>query len=188
MTKGTKFLLDFSPLFVFFAVNYKWGIYYATASLMVLSIISLVVSYIIEKKIPKTPLITMVFILIFGSLTLYLQDETFIKIKPTLINLLFAGILLFGIFKQKYYMSYMFGDSLKMSQASWRVFSIRWVFFFVFLAGINEFVWRMYSTDTWVAFKTFGLLPIMLVFMILQFVLLRKEISIDNDASNNKKK
>ena len=119
------------------------------------------------------------FVFIFGSITLFLQDETFIKIKPTLVYCLFAGILIFGLVRGRSYLQMLMGDMLPLSAEGWMVLTRRWTGFFVFLAVLNEAVWRTQTTDLWVSFKVFAILPLTIGFMLLQMPLLRKHLPAD---------
>ena len=110
------------------------------------------------------PLVSAVFVALFGALTLWLHSDLFIKVKVTLINALFGAVLLGGVAMGRSYLKLIMGEAVKLSEQAWRTLSIRWGVFFLFLAGLNEIVWRSVSTDTWVNFKVFGLLPLTLLF------------------------
>ncbi|MDA7946486.1 MAG: septation protein A [Hyphomicrobiaceae bacterium] len=169
-----RLVLDLGPLLLFFGVNAYFGIFAATAIFMVAIIVALVVSRMLTGQFAKMPLVTAVFVMVFGGLTLYLQDETFIKIKPTIIYLLFAGILLGGLAVKRVFLRSLLGEAFDLDDAGWRKLTYRWAWFFVFLAGLNEVVWRSFSTDIWVSFKVFGLVPLTLVFAAFQVGLLQK--------------
>jgi intracellular septation protein len=141
---------------------------------MAVTVVSLIASKLILKKIPIMPLVTGAFVLVFGSLTIYLQDDLFIKIKPTIINVLFASGLVGGLYFGRSLMKTVLGDVIRLQDEGWRKLTMRWAGFFLFLAILNEIVWRGYSTDSWVAFKTFGIMPITFVFMMAQIGLLQK--------------
>ena len=174
----TKFLIEVGPLGVFFFANGRFDIFTATAAFMVAVTVSLAANYTIERRLPAMPLVTGVFVLVMGGLTLYLQDDLFIKIKPTVTNLLFACILLGGLAAGKMFLRYVFGAAFRLEDAGWRVLTIRWSVFFIFLAIVNEVVWRNFSTDTWVNFKVFGIMPITFAFALAQLPLVKRHGSI----------
>jgi intracellular septation protein len=169
-----KIALDLGPLVLFFIANGRLGIFGATAVFMVATVLALAIGYMLTKHVPVMPLVSAVIVLIFGSLTLYLQDETFIKIKPTIIYVLFGAVLLVGQYLGKPLLAMVFDQVFHLTEEGWRRLTIRWSLFFFVLAVINEVVWRTQSTDTWVAFKAFGFLPLTLIFAALQYPLLQK--------------
>jgi intracellular septation protein len=169
-----KLVVEFGPLLVFFFANSHYGIYTGTGAFMVATVISLIASQIILGRIAVMPLITSIFVLVFGGLTLWLQDDHFIKMKPTIVNALFASILFGGLLANRIFLKIVFGDVMKLSEEGWRLLTLRWAVFFVFLAVLNEVMWRSFSTDTWVAFKVFGIMPITFVFALAQIGLLKK--------------
>jgi intracellular septation protein len=169
-----KLALEVGPLAVFFITNGKFGIFYATASFMAATLISLVTSRIFLKRIPILALVTGVFVMIFGFLTIYLHDDTFIKIKPTIVNTLFAFILAAGLYFRRPVLKLALGEILQMREEGWRLLTLRWIGFFFFLAVLNELVWRNFSTDTWVSFKSFGLMPLTFFFMMFQITLIMR--------------
>lgn len=174
----TKFLIEVGPLGVFFFANSRFDIFTATAAFMVAVTISLAANYALERRLPAMPLVTAVFVLVMGGLTLYLQDDLFIKIKPTITNLLFAGILLGGLAWGKLFLRYVFGAAFRLEDAGWRILTIRWSLFFVFLAIVNEIVWRTFDTDTWVNFKVFGIMPLTFIFALAQLPVVKRHGSI----------
>jgi intracellular septation protein len=169
-----RLALDLGPLILFFAVNALYGIFAATAVFMAAIAIALAASRLLTGQFARMPLVTAVFVLVFGGLTLWLQDETFIKIKPTVIYLLFAGILLGGLTVNRVFLQSLLGEMFSLTDAGWRQLTWRWAGFFMFLAVLNEIVWRSFSTDTWVSFKVFGLVPLTFVFAALQAGLLQR--------------
>ncbi|MCQ0990321.1 septation protein A [Jiella marina] len=184
-----KFALELGPLLVFFFANSRgeqlaamWPalgelggpIFIATALFMAAMVISLSVSWAITRTLPIMPLVTLAVVLVFGTLTLWLQDETFIKMKPTIVNALFAAVLLGGLLFGKSLLGYVFDQAFKLDAEGWRKLTLRWGLFFVFLAIINEVVWRNFSTDFWVGFKVWATMPITIVFMLTQFPLIKR--------------
>ena len=163
-----KFVLEMGPLALFFIVYGRLGIFAATAALMASVVASLAVSWATLRRIPVMPLVAAVIVLIFGSLTLILHDETLIKMKPTALYLLFAAALFFGLIARKPLLKIMFDGALHVTREGWRRLTWRWAFFFLALAALNELVWRTQSTDVWVKFKAFGFLPLTLAFALLQ--------------------
>ncbi|MEL7543814.1 MAG: septation protein A [Pseudomonadota bacterium] len=173
-----KQFLEFGPLLLFFAtytiVGGENGLYYATGVLIVASVITLVVSKILFGKIPVMPLISTGLIVIFGGLTLLLQDKTFVKMKPTIVNLLFASALMIGHALGKPFIRMLMGDALKMNDSGWTALTWRWAMFFVGMAILNEVLWRNFSEAFWVNFKVFGSMPITLVFALSQIPMMRR--------------
>lgn len=182
-----KFLCDYAPLIIFIII-YKFSsasdpLIPATFGLLVSSFIALIIAYILTRKIAKMPLISAIILGVFGGLTLISGDDLFIKIKPTLINLLFAAILFYGYFAKRPLIKHLFGESLKMEDRAWLILSLRWAIFFIFLAVLNEFIWRSFSTDFWVNFKVFGVFPISMIFTLSQVPFMIKNIKGKGDAS-----
>jgi intracellular septation protein len=169
-----KLVLDIGPLVVFFVANSKFGIFAATATFMAAALIALAVGYAITRRIEVMTLVTAVIVLVFGSLTLVLHDATFIKLKPTIIYLLFGGTLLGGLMFGKSLLGMLFDQMFQLTEEGWRKLTWRWTFFFFVLAVVNEIVWRNFSTDFWVSFKLFGVVPLTFVFGALQMPLIKK--------------
>jgi intracellular septation protein len=169
-----KLVFDIGPLVLFFIANAKFGIYAATGAFMVAVLIALAVSYSITRHIAIMPVVTAVIVLVFGGLTLILHDDLFIKVKPTIIYVLFGGTLLAGIFFDKPFLSIMFDQMFPLTAEGWRKLTWRWALFFLFLAILNEIVWRTQTTDVWVSFKLFGVVPLTMLFGALQYPLLLK--------------
>ena len=174
-----KLALELGPLIVFFFANSRFGIFTATAVFMVAISIALVTSWVLTRKLAMMPLITGIVVLVFGSLTL--QDDLFIKLKPTIVNSLFGGILLGGLYFGKSLLGYVFDSVFKLTDEGWRRLTFRWGIFFFVLAIINEIVWRNFSTDFWVSFKVFGFMPITLIFTLAQMPLISKH-SVTEDS------
>ena len=174
MNQFLKLLFELGPLVIFFVVNGKYGIFPGTAAFMVAAAIAIPAMWIIGRQIPIMPIVSGIFLLAFGGLTLYLQDETFIKIKPTLVNILFAIILWSGLLFRTSLLRHLFGSVLKLSDIGWRSLTIRWSFFFVVLALLNEAVWRTQTTELWIQFKLFGVLPLTILFSAAQLPLINR--------------
>ena len=169
-----KLVLDIGPLVLFFAANAKFGIFAATGAFMVAVLAALVVAYVKVRRIEIMPLVTAVIVLIFGGLTLFLHNDTFIKLKPTIIYVLFGGALVVGLLMGKPLLGLLFESVFDLTEEGWRKLTWRWAIFFFFLAVVNEIVWRNFSTDTWVSFKLFGVVPLTFLFGALQYPLLMK--------------
>ena len=169
-----KLLIDIGPLAVFFIFYTRGDLKTAILPFMIATIIAVLFSYILEKKIPIMPTVGAAIILIFGGLTIYFDNETFFKMKPTIINLLFAGILYGGIILNKSLLRYLLGAALKLQDEGWDILTKRWIGFFIALAILNEIIWRTQTTDMWVNFKVFGILPITFIFTLTQFSTIKK--------------
>lgn len=163
-----KLAVDLGPLVIFFVGNLYFGIFAATGMFMVATAISLSITYAIERKLSPMPIVTGVVVMVFGGLTLWLNDELFIKLKPTIVNSIFASLLLGGLFTGRLFVKILFDHAFHLSDDAWRTFTYRWAGFFIFLALLNEVVWRNSSTDFWVAFKVWGVFPLTLLFAISQ--------------------
>jgi intracellular septation protein len=190
-----KLALEMGPLMVFFLGNSRpeilkpllrpflsaslldgpqSGIFTATAAFMVAMLISLILTKVLLKKLPIMPLVSGVVVLIFGGLTLWLQDDLFIKLKPTIVNSLFGAVLLGGLAFGKPLLPYVLDSVFRLTQEGWKQLTLRWGLFFFLLAAINEIVWRMFSTDFWVSFKVWGVMPITIIFAMSQMGLLQR--------------
>jgi intracellular septation protein len=190
-----KLLLDLGPLVLFFLANSRpalflplvspilpadiasgerTGIFVATAVFMAAIVIAFVVSYVLTRHLPVMPLVTAIIVLVFGSLTLVLHDELFIKLKPTIIYLLFGAVLLGGLAFGKPLLGVVFDSVFHLTDEGWRKLTLRWAWFFFALALLNEIVWRTQTTDVWVSFKVFGVVPLTFLFGALQYPLLTK--------------
>jgi len=159
-----KFALEMGPLVIFFIVNSRAGIFVGTGAFMAATVVALGASYALMRTIPVMPMVTAVFVLVFGGLTLWLADDLFIKLKPTIINLLFAAILLFGVLTNRLLIKLVLEGALQLTERGWRLITWAWIGFFIFLAALNEAVWRNTSTDFWVSFKVFGVMPLTIAF------------------------
>jgi intracellular septation protein len=190
-----KLVLEMGPLMVFFLGNSRpeilkpllrpllpatlldgpqSGIFVATASFMIAMLISLVLTKVLLKKLPIMPIVSGVVVMVFGGLTLWLHDDTFIKLKPTIVNALFGTVLLGGLAVGKPLLPYVLDSVFKLTSEGWHKLTFRWGLFFFLLAAINEIVWRFFSTDFWVAFKVWGVMPLTIAFTISQMGLLQR--------------
>lgn len=177
-----KLALELGPLVLFFFANSRYGIFTATAIFMVAITISLAVSYLLMKRIPVMPLVSGVVVLIFGALTLWLQDDLFIKLKPTIVNTLFGVVLLGGLAFGRSLMRILFDQVFQLTEEGWKKLTFRWGLFFLFLAVLNEAIWRTQTTDFWVAFKVWGVMPITIAFTMAQLPLMTKHAVEDEPA------
>ena len=169
-----KLLIDIGPLAVFFYFYSKNGLQASILPFMIATVIAVLFSYIHEKKIPIMPTVGATIVLIFGGLTIYFDNDIFFKMKPTIINLLFAAILYGGVVFKKSLLKYLLGATLQLEEKGWKILTQRWIGFFIALAILNEIIWRTQSTDLWVSFKVFGILPITFIFTMSQFSLIKK--------------
>ncbi|PPR46302.1 MAG: putative intracellular septation protein A [Alphaproteobacteria bacterium MarineAlpha5_Bin8] len=169
-----KLLVDIGPLAVFFIFYTRSDLQTAILPFMIATVIAVLFSYIMEKKIPIMPTVGAGIILVFGGLTIYFDNEVFFKMKPTIINILFALILYGGEVFKKPLLKYLLGGTLKLQEIGWSILTKRWVGFFIALAVLNEIIWRTQSTDIWVNFKVFGILPITFIFTLSQFSTIKK--------------
>ena len=163
-----KLVLEMGPLALFFIAYSRLGLFAATAVMMASVVVTLGVSYTLLRRIPVMPLVTAIIVVIFGSLTFYFHDETFIKMKPTVLYLLFGGALLGGLAINRPLLPVLFDGALSVTAEGWRKLTWRWALFFVALAVLNEIIWRTQTTDFWVGFKTFGIMPLTLLFAFAQ--------------------
>jgi len=177
-----KLALDLGPLLLFFFANSYRGIYFATGAFMVATVVTLAISYYLIRRFPVMPIVTAVIVMVFGALTLWLHNDTFIKLKPTIVNLLFAAILFGGLFFVRPLFQIVLDGAFHMTETGWKKLTFNWALFFLLMAGVNEFVWRTFTTDQWVAFKTFGFLPLTLVFALSQAPIMAKYAIKDPDA------
>ena len=169
-----KLLVDVGPLAVFFIFYSRGDLQSAILPLMIATIIAVAFSYIMEKKIPIMPTIGAAIILVFGGLTIYFDNEIFFKMKPTIINILFATILYAGQIMKRPLLKSLFSGNLKLQEEGWSQLTKRWISFFIALAILHEIIWRTQSTDLWVNFKVFGILPITFIFTMTQLTLIKK--------------
>ncbi len=172
-----KFITDFGPLLIFFTVYYKSGnnLSVAIPPLIIATLIAVLISYIVEKKVPYLPLVGGIIISVFGGLTLYFNNPIFLYMKPTIINIIFAIILFVGrAFFNKNLLKYFFQNAFQIDEMGWDKLNSRWMLFFIFLALVNELVWRTQTEVVWVNFKVWGILPLTFVFTALQIPVINK--------------
>jgi len=197
-----KLALELGPLLLFFFANargadlierysflsgFKEPIFLATAVFMVAISVSLTLSWMLTRTLAVMPIVTGVVVLVFGGLTLFLQDDLFIKLKPTIVNMLFATVLLGGLLFGKSLLGYVFDSVFRLTDEGWKKLTFRWGVFFVFLAILNEVVWRTQSTDFWVGFKVWGVMPITMLFTLSQLpTITRYTIADESEAEEAK--
>ena len=169
-----KLATELGPLVVFFVANAKFNLFVATGAFMVAIVAAMIASYVVTRHVPIMALVTGVVVLVFGTLTLVLHDETFIKVKPTIIYCLFAGALGGGLLFGRSFIAIMFDQMFNLTPQGWRVLTLRWALFFFALAIVNEVVWRTQSTDFWVNFKVFGVTPLTMLFAVTQMPLIKR--------------
>ena len=174
MKNITKILVDIGPLAVFFIFYTRSDLQSAILPFMIATVIAVLFSYLAEKRIPVMPTVGAAIILLFGGMTIYFDNEIFFKMKPTIINLIFALILYGGIFFDKLLLKFLLGGTIKLENKGWSILTKRWANFFIALAILNEIIWRTQSTDIWVNFKVFGILPLTFLFTLFQFPILKK--------------
>jgi intracellular septation protein len=195
LSPGLKLVLDLGPLLLFFVANSRpalfaqllspflpqsllagehAGIFVATAVFIPAVVLALAVSYALTRHLPTMPLVAAIIVIVFGGLTLALQNETFIKLKPTIVYALFGAVLLGGLAFGKALLGMVFDSVFNLTAEGWNRLTVRWALFFFFMAALNELVWRTQSTDFWVAFKVFGAVPLTFVFAAAQYPLLQK--------------
>jgi intracellular septation protein len=200
-----KLALELGPLLLFFVANSRpglfepllrpiipaavatgerAGIFVATAVFMVAILVALAISYALTRRLPMMALVSAVIVVVFGGLTLVLQDELFIKLKPTIIYVMFAAVLYAGVVFGKNFLAVVFDQMFNLTPEGWRKLTLRWATFFLALAVLNEIVWRSFSTDAWVSFKVFGVMPLTFVFAALQYPLLTKYDASGKDEAN----
>ena len=165
--------VDYGPLAVFFAVYWLSDLMTATLAIMIATAAALALSYVSERRLPPMPLVTAVVVGVFGGLTLWLEDETFFKMKPTIVQILFAAVLFAGLLFKRPLLKPLLGSAWPLDEAGWNKLSSRFAWFFVAMAGLNEAVWRTQSTDFWVTFKVFGIMGLTFVFVVSQVFFMR---------------
>ena len=163
-----RLILDFGPLPLFFVVFHYRGIFTATAVLIPAVLAALAIGYALERRLSVMPIFTAIVVMIFGGLTLYLKNDVFIKMKPTVLYGFFGAVLLGGLRFNRLFIKYVFAQAFELSDRGWKTLTVRWGLFFLLLAVVNETVWRMTTTDTWVSFKVWGIIPLIFLFALAQ--------------------
>ncbi len=178
-----KFFIEFAPLLAFFLSYRFFGIFEATAVLMATTLLSLIAAKVFLKHITPMLGFTAIIVCVFGALSLWFNDPRFIKVKPTIVNLMFAAILFGGLLVGRPLLKMLMGEALQLDDAGWRKFTLRWAFFFCFVAGLNEVVWRNFDESTWVTFKFVGIIGLTFIFLITQVPLLQRHRIVSADSS-----
>jgi len=174
LNPALKLALDIGPLALFFVVNARLGIFAATAAFMAATVFSVAFGFLVTRRLAIMPFVTLVFVLVFGSLTLLFHDDEFIKLKPTIIYGLFGITLLCGLAMGKPLLGLLLDRMLDITDTGWHKLTRRWAIFFLMLAVLNEIIWRNFSTEVWLGFKLFGIVPLTLLFGALQYPLIVK--------------
>jgi intracellular septation protein len=169
-----KLTTELGPLMIFFIANAKFNLFVATGAFMVAVVIAMAASYVVTRHVPVMAIVTAVVVIVFGTLTLVLHDETFIKVKPTIVYMLFAGVLGGGLLFGRSFIAIMFDQMFNLTPQGWRILTLRWAFWFFAMAVLNEIIWRTQSTDFWVAFKAFGMVPLTMLFAVTQMPLIKR--------------
>ena len=172
--EGEKLLIDMGPLIIFFIANNLYDLMIATAALIAATLVALGVSYTRHKHVPMMPLVAGGLLMVFGGLTLYFDNEIFIKMKPTVVNLLMSAALFIGLVLKRNFLKSLFGSVFHLDEQGWHILTIRWAIWFIALAALNEFIWRTQSTDFWVNFKVFGMFPLSIAFTLSQLPLINR--------------
>jgi intracellular septation protein len=169
-----KLATELGPLLVFFVANAKFHLFVATGAFMVAIVAAMIASYVVTRHVPVMTLVTGAIVIVFGTLTLALHDETFIKVKPTIIYGLFAATLGGGLLFGRSFIAVMFDQMFNLTPQGWRLLTFRWSLFFLAMALLNEAIWRTQSTDFWVNFKVFGVTPLTMLFAVTQMPLIKR--------------
>ena len=169
-----KLATELGPLIVFFVANAKSNLFIATGAFMVAVVAAMVASYVVTRHVPVMAIVTAVVVIVFGALTLILHDETFIKMKPTIVYTLFAATLGGGLLFGRSFIAIMFDQMFNLTHHGWRILTLRWALWFFAMAVLNEIIWRTQTTDFWVAFKVFGMVPLTMLFAVTQMPLVKR--------------
>jgi intracellular septation protein len=169
-----KLATELGPLLIFFVANAKANLFVATGAFMVAVIVAMAASYVVTRHVPMMAIVTAVVVIVFGTLTLVLHDETFIKMKPTIVYALFASILGGGLLFGRSFIAIMFDQMFNLTHEGWRMLTLRWALWFAAMAVLNEAIWRTQTTEFWVAFKVFGMVPLTMIFALTQMPLVKR--------------
>jgi intracellular septation protein len=184
LSPGLKIAVELGPLLVFFLANARFGIFAGTAVYMAAAAVALAVNWALTRRIAVMPIVALAFVVAFGALTLLLHDDVFIKVKVTVVNALFAVLLVGGLLAGKPLLRIVLGEAIDLDDEGWRILSWRWACFFFAVAALNEIVWRTMSTDAWVNFKVFALLPLTFVFALSQGPLMQRHMRGDGEGGS----
>jgi intracellular septation protein len=177
-------LVDYGPLAAFFLVYWARDLISATVALMAATAVVLVLALAVERRVPRMPLVTAAVVGVFGALTLWLNDETFIKMKPTIVQLIFAAVLFGGLLVKRPLLKSLLGTAWPLDDPGWHKLTLRFAVFFLVMAALNEAVWRTQSTDFWVTFKVFGIMALTFVFVISQVYFMRAHMLAPDDEKD----
>jgi intracellular septation protein len=169
-----KLLLEFMPLGLFFIASTEYDVFVGTGILMVATVISLIMTWWLFRQVAIMAIITAATGIAAGAMTLFLHDEMYVKLKPTVVSLIFAAILLAGQLINRPLFKPLLGENLHLTDEGWRILTWLWFGYFLFISGLNEYIWRHYSTEFWVAFKAFALMPMTVLFALPQMHFLKR--------------
>lgn len=179
-----KLVLEMGPLVLFFSAYSKFGLHAAIVAFIPATVAALVIYYILQHKLPTMPLVSGVIVVVFGGLTLFFDNDTFFKMKPTIVSAIFGLVLLYGYFSGRQLLKIVFDNAFSLDDEGWRILTFRWAIFFLVLAVLNEIVWRTQTESFWVSFKVFGLTAISIVFAMAQTpLLMRHELKKDENGN-----